>query len=514
VKSERDLSPSALAIVRQIKKGHTCLRIVTSEESDAREACVEAAMHLGWPVLVWDAVQGVHDGMVAGNAPISGTQTAEAGLRYLQQAPSAVMMIALDTGPFLKDDPRALRAWRQLTDRLAEASKDQVPGALGCLMMVDHHDHGLEIVRSHSTPLELPLPVGEEVAGLVRAVLRSVHRQNALEVKLQRRELEAIEGALHGLSRRQIQRVIRDVVLEDRRLDSTDIASVLTLKRKLLQDAGPLEPVEAPASLDDIGGLVLLKQWLKQRERALSSDASEFGIDPPRGVLLLGVQGAGKSLCAKAIATAWHRPLLRLDAGALYDKFIGESEKRLRDALNQAEAMAPVILWIDEIEKAFAGASSQSSDGGLSRRMFGALLTWMQEHRSPVFLVATANDISALPPELLRKGRFDEIFFVDLPGRAAREQIVKIHLKRRKRDLAKFDVARLVEATAGYSGAEIEQTIIMGLYAAFGAGREVTTEDILEAAKASPPLSRTRAEQIQELRAWGKERCRPADVVE
>src|SRR5207248_6122351 len=210
-------------------------------------------------------------------------------------------------------------------------------------------------------------------------------------------------------------------------------------------------------------------------------------------------QGAGKSLAAKAVATAWRRPLLRMDAGALYDRYIGESERRLRDALKQTERMAPVILWIDEIEKGFASAASQSSDGGLSKRMFGTLLTWMQEHTAPVFLIATANDIEALPPELLRKGRFDEIFFVGLPGLEARTQIFSIHLKKRKRDPARFDLAALAEAAQGFSGAEIEQAVVSALHEAFAAHTELTTQHILDALKSSPPLSVTMAEKLEAL---------------
>jgi SpoVK/Ycf46/Vps4 family AAA+-type ATPase len=226
---------------------------------------------------------------------------------------------------------------------------------------------------------------------------------------------------------------------------------------------------------------------------------------------MLGVQGGGKSLSAKAVASSWQRPLLRMDVGALYDKYIGESESRLRDALRQAEMMSPIILWIDEIEKAFASAASQSTDGGLSKRMFGTLLTWMQEHDSPVFLIATANDIEALPPELLRKGRFDEIFFVDLPKLESRRQIIKIHLNKRKRNPDQFDLDGLAEASVGFSGAEIEQAVIAALCEAFAAKRELCNDDLHQAFKNSPPLSVTMAEQVQQLRDWSKGRCMPAE---
>jgi SpoVK/Ycf46/Vps4 family AAA+-type ATPase len=226
---------------------------------------------------------------------------------------------------------------------------------------------------------------------------------------------------------------------------------------------------------------------------------------------MLGVQGAGKSLCAKAIATAWQRPLMRMDVGALYDKYIGESERRLRDALKQAESMAPIILWVDEIEKAFASAASRSTDGGLSQRMFGSLLTWMQEHSAPTFLVATANDIEALPPELLRKGRFDEIFFVDLPEPVTRREIFSIHLRKRGREPDEFGLDKLAERAEGFSGAEIEQAIISALHHAFSEGAGLDTQRILHALEESPPLSVTMAERVQALREWAQGRCVPAD---
>ena len=254
-----------------------------------------------------------------------------------------------------------------------------------------------------------------------------------------------------------------------------------------------------------------LKTWLRQRSDALTPEAKAFGLQPPKGVLLLGVQGAGKSLCAKAIATAWQRPLLRLDPGVLYDRYVGESERRLRSALRQAELMAPIILWIDEIEKGFASAASQSTDGGLSQRMFGTLLTWMQEHEAPVFLIATANNIDALPPELLRKGRFDEIFFVDLPTPPVRREIFAIHLRKRNRNPDDFDLEALAEGSPGYSGAEIEQAIIAALHGAFADSTEIDTPRILAAVAGSPPLSVTMAERIDHLRSWARSRCVPAD---
>jgi SpoVK/Ycf46/Vps4 family AAA+-type ATPase len=318
---------------------------------------------------------------------------------------------------------------------------------------------------------------------------------------------------MRGLTSRQARGVITASVVQDDAFNDDDLEQVMLHKRNACSDLdGVLEFVQAPVSMDRIGGLARLKSWLGARSLATAREAEEFGLALPRGVMLLGVQGAGKSLAAKAVATAWRVPLLRLDAGALYDKFVGESERKLRESLAQADRMAPAVLWIDEIEKGFASASSLSSDGGLSRRMFGTLLTWMQERRSATFLVATANDISALPPELLRKGRFDEIFFVDLPAPEVRRTILAIHLAQRKRDATAFDMDALVAATDGYSGAEIEAGIESALRIAFADGRRpLATADLVDAYRASPPISVVMSDRIAELRAWSRGRCVPAD---
>jgi SpoVK/Ycf46/Vps4 family AAA+-type ATPase len=357
----------------------------------------------------------------------------------------------------------------------------------------------------------LSLPGADEVEEIVRQTVRELHNERAIEIQLRKEDLQAIVQNLQGLPRRQVRQAVIEAIVNDRKLDASDVKEIIAFKKRSLRGLGVLEPVETVATLDEIGGMANLKAWLSQRSGALSDEAKEFGIEPPRGLLMLGVQGAGKSLSAKAVATAWKRPLMRMDVGALFDRYIGESERRLRDALRQAEMMAPVILWVDEIEKAFASAASHSIDGGLSKRMFGAMLTWMQEHTRPVFLIATANDVSALPPELLRKGRFDEIFFIDLPSAAARQQILEIHLRKRQRDPELVDVPALVKACDGYSGAEIEAAIKASLYDAFAKNSLLSTEMIIAAMKRSPPLSVTMAEKITSLREWAEGRCVPAE---
>jgi AAA+ superfamily predicted ATPase len=398
---------------------------------------------------------------------------------------------------------RALRVLRNLIHQLGQTGSQ--------LIMIDHNANVPEVIQAYATKFETSLPEEDELEELVRDTLRRFHREKKIEVEISRRSWRTIIRNLRGLTRRQAEQIIIDCVAEDRRFDERDINTVLARKRQAIHSGGLLQYVETPVDLDEIGGLRRLKAWLSQRQNALTRSAVEFGLSAPRGVLMLGVQGAGKSLCAKAIATAWQRPLLRMDVGALYDRYVGESERRLRDSLRQAEMMAPIILWIDEIEKAFASAASRSTDGGLSQRMFGTLLTWMQEHEEPVFLVATANDIEALPPELMRKGRFDEIFFVDLPRKDTRTVIFAIHLRKRKRDPAKFDLDALAEAAEGYSGAEIEQAVASALHDAFEAKAELDTERVLKALKTSPPLSVTMAERVAALRDWAVGRCVPAD---
>ncbi|MFG0251482.1 MAG: AAA family ATPase [Phycisphaerales bacterium JB038] len=493
-----------LARLEQLLRSATCcaISICTHDEEEALGHVREAAMGLKADLLVWSVTRGLREGLVSGAEMIPETEHAAAALYQISQLGAPALVAMLDLAEHL-GDARTLRAWREAVDGLHRVG--------GTMVMIDHTESLPPVVRAHCAPMELSLPDEQELEQIVRSTLRSRHIQTPIEIDLRRSELGAILRNLRGLTRRQARRVITEAIEDDRRFDISDLDHVVARKRELVKADGLLEFVDAPADMAEIGGLGRLKSWLKARTLDLPEEALARGMRAPRGVLMLGVQGAGKSLCAKAIAAAWRRPLLRLDPGALYDKYIGESERRLRDALAQAEGMAPIILWIDEIEKGFASASGSSNDGGLSRRMFGSLLTWMQEHRSPVFIVATANDIESLPPELMRKGRFDEIFFVDLPGDEAREAILKIHLQKRQCDPDEFDLPALVKATNGYSGAEIEQGVLGALHDCFASGRTLTTDDLLTSYKESPPLSVTMREKVDALRAWARGRCMPAE---
>ncbi|KPK74560.1 MAG: hypothetical protein AMJ79_13775 [Phycisphaerae bacterium SM23_30] len=461
-----------------LRSHHPCISIVTHEETLARQLVFEAADKL------------------------NRNANPAAGLLHLGRLEADTIAVAFDLISHLRD-ARTLRVLRDLILRF-----DQTRSSL---ILIDHCEVLPEPIQSYATRFDISLPDEQELEQIVFKTLRSFHREKPITIDITRTGLKAIIRNLRGLTRRQAEQIIIDTVADNHRFDQDDINEVLARKRQILTSAGLLEYVESPIDLNEIGGLNRLKKWLEQRQHALEDKAREFGLEPPRGVLMLGVQGAGKSLCAKAIATAWQRPLMRMDTGALYDRYIGESERRLRMTLRQAEMMAPIILWIDEIEKAFASAASRSSDGGLSQRMFGTLLTWMQDHQDPVFLVATANDIEALPPELLRKGRFDEIFFVDLPKKQTRKEIFAIHLRKRRRDTGKFDLDKLADASEGFSGAEIEQAVIAALHEAYGNTYTLTTSLILKTLKSSPPLSVTMAEKVQNLRHWAQNRCVPAD---
>src|SRR5208282_4095824 len=351
----------------------------------------------------------------------------------------------------------------------------------------------------------LGLPDQATLLEALRETLAEVATQDGVACPLDPAAQNRVAQALSGTTLEQARAILRKSVIGGGCADGKLASRVLDEKCKALGQDGVLDLVAVDASFGDVAGLVGLRAWLLERRAALTPEGQKFGLEPPRGVLITGVQGCGKSLCARAVAGEWGVQLARLDAGTLYDKFVGESEKRLRGVLEKAACMAPLVLWIDEIEKGFAVGSSEA-DGGLSQRLLGTFLTWMQEHHGGVFLTATSNDISKLPPELLRKGRFDEIFFVDLPAPAERAAIFALHLKKRGRDPRLFDLGALAAASEGFSGAEIEQSIVAALYTAF-AHKQQLSADVLKAELAhTVPLSVTRREDIAAIRAWAQGR--------
>jgi hypothetical protein len=488
-----------------IKGGYCCISIVTHEEHYALEIVRKAAQNLKRDLWIWSIAEGVKDGLALLDTPppVADTLKPDDGLSNLAGAKHTSICVTLDLAEHLRTGGRALRILRDMIERFDQTGIT--------IVMIDSDDKLPDVIKSYTRPFQISYPDADELRAIIRATLQRLHRKKPIEVGITKRGMEAIVRNLRGLTRRQAVRIISDTVADDQRFDDNDINKVIASKRRLIQRGGLLEYVETPLDLSEIGGMRRLKKWLQHRKNAFDSKAEAFGITAPKGVLMLGVQGAGKSLCAKAIATAWHQPLLRMDPGALYASYIGESERNLREALRQTEMMSPVVLWIDEIEKAFASAASRSADGGLSQRMFGTLLTWLQEHDAPVFVIATANDIEALPPELLRKGRFDEIFFVDLPTLDVRKDIFAIHLRKRNRNPDKFDLDALARAAEGYSGSEIEQAVISALHQAYAERTDLDTNRILSALQNSPPLSVTMAESVGALREWADGRCVPAD---
>jgi len=348
------------------------------------------------------------------------------------------------------------------------------------------------------------------------AVIVAVVRQGQKAVvDLDKETAEGLIKAAQGLTLSEAENAFAKAIANDGVLDKDDIRLVLDEKRQVIRKSGLLEFVGVEQELAHVGGLDELKGWLTGRIGAFGEPARKFGLPAPKGLLLLGVQGCGKSLTAKAIASHWALPLLRLDVGRIFSSLIGSSEENLRKAIRVAESVSPAVLWIDEIEKGLAGSAGAAvTDSGVSARVFGALLTWLQEKTAPVFVVATANRIDALPPELLRKGRFDEIFFIDLPSAAERREIFRIHVAKRQRDPAAFDLDALSTAAEGFSGAEIEQAVVAGLYHAFGEGTELRQGHVIKAVEESVPLSSTMGEDIGRLREWSKNRTRPASSAQ
>ena len=342
---------------------------------------------------------------------------------------------------------------------------------------------------------------------LVREEAGKWHKESGRQVKTDAGTLQRLVQNLGGLTFSDARRLVRNVIVDDGAITEEDLPEVMRAKYQLLNRNGVLSYEFETTRFSEVGGMRGLKQWLQRREKIFHGDTDLRVPDKPKGLLLLGVQGCGKSLAAKAIAGIWKVPLLRFDFGALYDKYIGESERNLRESLQTAEVMAPCVMWIDEIEKGISGGN----DDGTSKRILGSLLTWLAENRKSVFVVATANNIDELPPELIRKGRLDEIFFVDLPRQAVRRQIFSIHLHKRDVNQVDIDLDRLAEQSEGFSGAEIEQAVVSAVYSAYGSDSDPTTESLLEQIRTTRPLSVVMDEQIRQLKQWAESRTVSVD---
>lgn len=365
------------------------------------------------------------------------------------------------------------------------------------------------------TLVDFGLPDTDDFSQLLDRIIDDVRDNPKVSINLNPQSRENLLRAAQGLTLKEAENVFAKTLVTDGKLDAEDIGIVFSEKRQIIRKDGLLEYYDSSDQFDDIAGLSHLKQWLQKRSLAFTDRAKEFGLPAPRGVLLLGVQGCGKSLCAKAASSLWKLPLLRFDLGRMFSSLVGSSEENIRRAIQVAESVAPAILWIDEIDKALAGATqSAGSDGGTSARVFGTLLTWLSEKTAPVFVIATANDISQLPPELLRKGRLDEIFFVDLPNFEERCEVFRIHLRKKGRDPDQFDSNLLAEKSDGFNGAEIEESIVSALFDALSRETDLSTEIIAASITETIPLSKTMSEQLEQMRNWAQGRARPASKVD
>ena len=484
-----------------LKSRYGLVHLATDEEARSATLLRHLADRLGIPLFGWSRLVGLSPDDADG--AIYATRDLAAAFGHVAASGRPALYHFHGIGAGLGSDAA-------LAEQLGEAvaSLERLRGAI--VVTGDALDLP-DSMRPLAARLTLPGPTPLEFGDLLTHIIRDLSQRQDLEVDLSREERAALLGQLAGLTLLEAEKILTKAMVEDGRLGLEDLRHVIDAKRQIVEQEGLLEYYPTEESVVGVADLHRLREWLAKRKAVVAEPlrAQEFGLPFPRGVLLLGVPGCGKSLSAKAVAMEWKLPLLKLDTSTLYNKFIGESEKNFKRAMVTAERMAPVVLWIDEIEKAFASGGGE--DGGVSQRILGNFLSWMQERTGDVFVVATANDIERLPPEFLRKGRFDEIFFVDLPDQATREQIFRIHLDARQQSADGYQLDLLAELTEGFSGAEIEQVVISGLYAAFASKGALTQELLQREIGATRPLAATMAERVAEIRRWARGRTVPAN---
>jgi len=491
-------SPDALEELRVlIRSRYGLIHLRTPELERAVSLLRHLADALGVPFFRWSRIRGltragedsgVYDTKALGKALVHVVRGGLPGVYHFH-----------GIAPDLQGAPAVADKLREATARL-----EDLDGAL----VLTGDDPGLtEDLDRRCATVRLPGPGPGEFRTLLERILRDMSERRHLEISLSRDETDALVNHLSGLTLMEAEKILTKAVVEDGKMTARDIRHVIDAKKEIVEREGLLEYYPAETGLTGVADLQTLKGWLSKRTAVVNAPerAREFGLSFPRGVLLLGIPGCGKSLSAKAVAWEWGLPLLKLDPSNLYNKYIGESERNFRRAMETAERMAPVVLWIDELEKAFAAGGTE--DGGVSERILGSFLTWMQERDGDVFVAATANSIDGLPPEFLRKGRFDEIFFVDLPDAETRRRIFEIHLERREQDPGAVDLDRLARETEGFSGAEIEEVVVSGLYTAFSEEGGLTEEILVREARATRPLSVSRAEEVERMRGWARERA-------
>lgn len=483
-----------------IRAKYPILYILTWEEERAAQAVEEVAAELNRTVHRWTLTRGFRP-PVPQRSPDPKQRLAPEleALAQIHGAADNAICLLQDFHHWLSD-VRVIRLLRDLAAGLRGKNQCIVITAPVLRLPVE--------LEKDVTVVDFGLPTGQDIGEVLESLLLALQGRSDLDLSISPERREEIVKTCSGLTLDEVESVFSRSLVERKSLDPEVI---LQEKKQIIRKSGLLEYYPATESLKEVGGMEHLKEWLRKRARSFTDAARDFGLPAPKGVLLLGVQGCGKSLVAKAIASHWNLPMLRMDVGRIFGSLVGQSEQNVRRAIQVAEGVAPCVLWADELEKGFAGLQGSGySDSGTTARVFATFLTWMQDKTAPVFLVATANDVSKLPPELLRKGRFDEVFFIDLPDSDERAEIFRIHLRKRKREPDQFDLENLSRMTAGFSGAEIEQVVIGALFAAFDAGRDLTQDDLETEVSSTVPLSVMMSEEIQELREWARLRARPA----
>jgi ATPase family associated with various cellular activities (AAA) len=495
-----------------IRSSHSLIVIETVEEERVLALLQSVTAQERMPLFEWSITRGLtraDEGQTLSKL----TASPLAVLQHIHGLTVEAVFWLKDLGPHLQDPA----VCRQLREVAAVYSRSRAT----CLLTGQPITLPLDLDKI-AVRLDLKLPDRGELRSMLRSLLQSLGHRSAsrprstvvvhstvnsnsetpaADTGQTGQESETVLRALQGLTLHQARQVITHCLVERGAFSAEDVQTILKRKVQAIKDGGLLEYYPLEDNRFELGGFGNLKAWLDRARVGFTPEAKSLNLTPPRGIMLVGVPGCGKSLAAKAIAREWTLPLLKLDAGRLFDKFVGESEKNFRKAIEMAESLSPIVLWIDEIEKAMAaGGGNGEADAGLSRRLFGAFLTWLQEKKQDVFVVATANDLASLPPELLRKGRFDEIFFVDLPDEAERASIWKIHLGLRKQDSTRFDLDKIINASNGFSGSEIEQAVVATLYRALHHKTPLTTDLLIEELTATIPLSVTRREEIDALR--------------
>ncbi len=491
-----------------IRARYPVLYVVSWEEARVEQQLALIAARRNKHLYVWSVTSGMRRIGGQGGVPRSrGLSDPIEALDQVIEHKEAAIYLLHDFHTFLRPPPAPcsnvpiIRKLRETARALSDSYKTVVI----CSPVLEMAPE----LEKDVTVYDFPLPDSPEIGDLLDRIVKDVSENTTMKVNLTDAGRDSLVSAAGGLTLQEAENVFAKSLVADGTLDGNDVSTVFAEKQQIIRKSGTLEYYEASSQLNSVGGLDELKDWLRRRDKAFSRKAAEYGLPSPKGVLLVGVQGCGKSLCAKAIAHEWKMPLLRFDIGRVFSSLVGSSEANVRRAISVAESISPAVLWIDEIDKALAGSQgSANTDGGTAARVMSTLLTWMSEKQKPVFVLATANNIAALPPELMRKGRLDEIFFVDLPNPQERVEILHIHLNQRNRSPENFDLPTLAAASDGFSGAEIEQAIISAMFDSFYVDRELQTGDVLKSMQETVPLSRTMAERVAAIRSWAQGRAR------